>query len=166
MNDKILVAYATKSGSTIDVAQTIGKSLSDKGATVEVRPIKSVTNVDGFRAVIIGSGIRFGQWLPEAVEFVKNNQTKLSQLPIAFFTVHMLNIDDSAESRAKRGAYTEPLRQILTPKAEVFFAGRLDFSKLSFFEVLISKALSAKEQDLRDWNKIRAWAEGLIPELG
>ncbi len=166
MNNKILVAYATKSGSTVDVAQAIGKSLTDKGATVNVHSIKSVTTVDGYGAVIVGSGIRFGQWLPEAVGFVKNNQAKLSQLPIAFFTVHILNIDDSETSRQARQAYTEPVRKILTPKSEVFFAGRIDFSKLSFGEVLLAKAMSVKEQDLRDWNKIRAWAEGIYPMLG
>lgn len=166
MNNKILVAYASKSGSTVDVAQTIGKSLSSKGAPVDVRPIKSVTNLDGYRAVVIGSGVRMGQWLPEAVEFVKKNQPKLSQLPTAFFTVHLLNTGDDEESRKKREAYTEPVRQIVMPKTETFFAGRLNFSKLSLFELLISKAMNAKEQDLRDWNKIRAWAEGLYPTLG
>jgi menaquinone-dependent protoporphyrinogen oxidase len=166
MSNKILVAYASKSGTTVDVAQTIGKSLSDKGATVDVRPIKAVTNLDGYRAVVIGSGIRMGQWLPEAVEFVKKNRPKLSQLPTAFFTVHMLNTGDDEECRKKREAYTEPVRQIVTPKTEMFFAGRLDFSKLSLPELLLSKAMNAKEQDLRDWNKIRAWAEGLYPMLG
>ncbi len=165
MNDKILIAYASKSGSTVDVAQAIEQALSSKGAAVEVRLIKTVTSVDGFRAVIVGSGIRFGQWLPEAVEFVKSNQRLLSQLPTAFFTVHILNTDDSTESRAKREAYTEPVRKILTPKSEAFFAGRIDFSKLSFGETLLARAMSVKGQDLRDWNKIRAWAEEMYPLL-
>jgi menaquinone-dependent protoporphyrinogen oxidase len=165
MNTKILVAYATKSGATVDVAQTIGKSLAGKGAAVDVRPIKSVTNLDGYRAVIVGSSIRMGQWLPEAVEFVKKNQARLSQLPTAFFTVHLLHLDDSEESRTIRAGYTDPVRKIVTPKAEVFFAGRLQYDKLSLFETLLAKAMNAKEQDLRDWNKIRAWAESVYPTL-
>ena len=166
MGDKILVAYASKSGTTVDVAQTIGKSLSDKGANVDVKPAKAVTSLDGYRAVVIGSGIRMGQWLPEAVEFVKTNQAKLNQLPIAYFTVPLLHVDDSEESRTIRTTYTEPVRKILTPKTEVFFAGRLVYSKLSLIELMLSKAMKAQEQDLRDWNKIRAWAEGLAPTLG
>jgi menaquinone-dependent protoporphyrinogen oxidase len=165
MDDKILVAFASKSGTTVDVAQMIGKSLSGKGANVDVRPVKSVTSLDGYRAVVIGSGIRFSQWLPEAAEFVKNNQARLREIPTVFFTVHMLNIDDGETSRNKRAAYTEPVRKIVTPKAQVLFAGRLDFSKLSLIEVLMSKALKAREQDLRDWSKIRAWAEGVYPIL-
>jgi menaquinone-dependent protoporphyrinogen oxidase len=165
MNNKILVAYASKSGSTVQIAETIGKSLSDKGATVDVRPIKMVTSLDGYRAVVIGSGIRMGSWLPEAVDFVKKNQAKLSQVPTAFFSVHLQNLDDAAESRTKREAYTAPVRQIVNPKVEGFFAGKMEFAKLSFLESLISKALNAKEQDLRDWNKIRAWAENAYPTL-
>jgi menaquinone-dependent protoporphyrinogen IX oxidase len=43
MDNKILVAYASKSGSTVDVAQTIGKSLSAKGAKVDVSPVRRHT---------------------------------------------------------------------------------------------------------------------------
>lgn len=165
MNNKILVAYATKSGSTVDVAQTIGKTLADKGASVDVMPVKSVKSLDGYRAVVIGSGIRMGNWLPEAVEFVRQNQAKLNQLPTAFFTVHLLNLDDSETSRTNRALYTEPMRKIVAPKTEIFFAGKLEYAKLSLFEKLISRMMKAPEQDLRDWNKIRAWAESVYPML-
>jgi menaquinone-dependent protoporphyrinogen IX oxidase len=53
----------------------------------------------------------------------------------------------------------------VTPKTETFFAGKLEYAKLSLFENLISKAMKAQEQDLRDWAKIRAWAEGMYPTL-
>ena len=165
MGDKLLVAYATKSGTTSEVAQAIGKSLCDKGAAADVRPVKSVASLDGYRAVIVGSAIRMGGWLPEAIEFVKKNQTQLSQMPIAFFTVHLLHLDDSEESRQTRQTYTAPARQIVTPQVEAFFAGRLEYAKLSLFENLISKAMKAQEQDLRDWNRIRMWAEGVYPAL-
>ena len=166
MSDKILVAYASKSGTTIDVAQAIGKSLSDKGATVDVKPAKAVTSLEGYRAAVIGSGIRMGQWLPDAVEFVRTHQAELSRLPIAYFTVHLLHLDDNEESQTIRAAYTEPVRRILAPRTEVFFAGRLVYSKLSLIELMLSKAMKAQEQDLRDWNKIHAWADGLAPTLG
>jgi menaquinone-dependent protoporphyrinogen IX oxidase len=100
-----------------------------------------------------------------AVEFVKKNQSQLSQMPTAFFTVHLLHLDDSAESRALRAGYTEPVRKIVAPGTEMFFAGRIGYAKLSLFERLISSMMKAPEQDLRDWNKIRAWAESVYPTL-
>ncbi len=162
---KILVTYATRAGSTVEVAAKIGDALSANGATVDVRPIKNVRDVNGYAAVVIGSAIRMGNWLPEAVEFVKKNQAQLNKAPTAFFTVHLLNAADDAESRAKREAYTEPVRKIVAPKAETFFAGKMEYAKLSLFESMMSKAMKAPEQDLRDWNKIRSWAESLALAL-
>jgi menaquinone-dependent protoporphyrinogen oxidase len=162
---KILIAYASKSGTTRDIAQAIGKSLTDKGADASIQPVKSVASLDGIAAVVIGSGIRMGRWLPEAEDFVRKNETRLKQMPTAFFTVHLLHLDDGETSRAQRQAYTQAVRQILTPKTEVFFSGRLEFARLTIFERWISKAMKAQEQDLRDWNKIRTWAQGLCPTL-
>lgn len=78
----------------------------------------------------------------------------------------MLALDDSEASRERRQAYIDPVRKMLTPNAEVFFAGKVDLARLSFFERLLTKAVNAPEADLRDWKAIRSWAEGLYPTLG
>ena len=162
---KILVTFATRAGSTVEVAAKIGEALSARGATVDVRSIKNVRDVNGYDAVVIGSAIRMGSWLPEAVEFVKQNQARLSQLPTAIFTVHLLNRDDSAESRKARQAYTAPVRQIVTPQVEMFFAGKMDYAKLSWLDRTISQMMKSSEQDLRNWEAIRAWAQDLSTTL-
>jgi menaquinone-dependent protoporphyrinogen oxidase len=165
-HSKVLIAYASKSGATGEVAEALGESLRSQGATVDVRAVKTVTSLDGYGAVVIGSSVRMGKWLSEATEFVTKNQAWLSQMPTALFTLHMLNLDDSAASVAGRRAYTAPVRQLVSPAAEAFFAGRMAYAHLSFFESLMSKAMKAQEQDLRDWAKIRAWAAELRPALG
>jgi menaquinone-dependent protoporphyrinogen IX oxidase len=48
---------------------------------------------------------------------------------------------------------------------EVFFAGRLEYARLSLFEKLIARVMNAPEQDLRDWNKIRSWGSSLPAQL-
>ena len=164
--NKILVTYATRAGSTVDVAKTIGETLNATGASVDVRPVKGVTTLQGYDAVVVGSAVRMGHWLPEAVDFVTKNQAQLGRLPTAFFTVHLLNCDDDAKSRAAREAYTAPVRQILQPKNEIFFAGKMDFSKLSFFDGAIAKMVGGSERDLRNWDAIRGWAQGLPALLG
>lgn len=72
---------------------------------------------------------------------------------------------DRQEPVRQRQAYTEPVRQILTPNAEIFFAGKMDLARLSLVDRLIAKMVNAKDEDLRDWNKIRAWGEALEPVL-
>ncbi|MBI5034006.1 MAG: flavodoxin domain-containing protein [Chloroflexi bacterium] len=166
---KILVTYATRAGSTVAVAEKIGEALRANGAIVDVCAVKEVRDVNGYAAVIIGSAIRMGSWLPEAVEFAKRNQAQLRQLPTAFFTCHRLNTSDDVTSRQAREAYTAPVRQIVTPKTEVFFNGTMDYAKLNFLDRTLAKAVekstNTKEGDFRNWDAIRAWAESLAPML-
>lgn len=165
MQGKILVAYATKSGTTSEIAKAIGESLCAQGVTADVRPMKETKSLEGYNAVVLGSAIRMGQWLPEAVEFVKKFQAQLNQMPTAFFTVHLLNLDDSEVSQKARAQYTAPVRAIVSPDVEVFFAGRLEYARLSLFDKLIARVMNAPEQDLRDWNKIRGWGSSLPAQL-
>ncbi len=161
MNGKILVAYATRAGSTAEVAQIIAQCLSAQGIALDVLPLKQVKDVRGYRSVVIGSAIRFGRWLPEAVKFVEQNREALSRVPVAFFAVHVMNMGNDESSRAARLAYLDPVRKLVAPKKEALFAGVGDYKKVSFLERLISKAVKAPEGDFRDWTAIRTWAEEL-----
>jgi menaquinone-dependent protoporphyrinogen oxidase len=158
MTKNVLVAYATKLGSTVEVAQSIGKTIAQNGFKVEVNSIKDVADTSGYDAVIFGSAIRMGQWLPEAIEFTNRHQASLKKVPVAIFTVHILNQGDDPESRKERLAYTESVKKILTPKAEAFFTGKIDPVQLNFFERLLFKAVNSPDGDYRDWDRIRSWA--------
>jgi len=170
LDKRVLLAYASKCGSTGEIAQAIGKRLGEAGVAVDVIPVKTVKSLDGYDAVVLGSAIRVGQWLPEATAFLKSRQAELSRLPVAIFTVHLQATDESEESRQKREAYTAPLQPLVSPKARAFFAGKMDFSKLSLLERMATKMVKAPEEDRRDWNAIDAWAaklpEALLPGGG
>ncbi len=164
MSKKILITYATKAGSTVEIAAFIGESLSKRGFAVDVKPVSENPALDGYQAVLMGSAIRMGSWLPEAVDFVRKNQTTLNQIPTSIFTVHMLNYRDDETSRAARQAYTAPVRELLPSVDEVFFKGKLDPKTLSFFDRLIAKAVETPDNppgDFRDWDKIRNWAQAV-----
>jgi len=161
MNKKVLVTYATKLGSTRDVAQTVGETITQKGASVYVQPVNEVSNISEYDAVVLGSAIRMGQWLPEAMNFSKTHQAKLNTLPTAIFTVHILNTESNPESIKARQTYTAPVWEILSPKSEAFFAGKIDLEELNFFERLLFRAVKSPAGDLRDWNAIRTWAGSL-----
>lgn len=105
-----------------------------------------------------------GHWLPEAVDFVKANQAALNGVPVALFTVHMLNTGDDETSRANRAAYLDAVRPLINPAAEAYFAGAMNFARLSFLDRLIARMVGAVEEDRRDWATIKAWAEEtLVP---
>jgi len=58
MPQKILVTYASRTGWTVDVAEAIGKTLSENGASVDVLPMLDVKDISGYRAVVAGSAIK------------------------------------------------------------------------------------------------------------
>lgn len=159
---KILVTYSTRAGSTAKIAATIGQTLSQRGYSVDVLPVKKQPNPSDYDAVILGSPIRMGSWLPEVIDFIKENRTLLEPMPVAVFTVHMLNSGNDEESRTNRQAYLNAVREWIVPAEEVFFLGKMELAKLSFLDRFISNVMKAKDEDLRDWNTINAFAESVF----
>jgi menaquinone-dependent protoporphyrinogen oxidase len=166
MNNRILVAYASKVGSTGEVASFIGKTLSSNGATVDVQPIEKVTDVNVYQAVVVGSAVRAGQWISAATDFVKTNQSYLSRTPTAYFTCCMTLHEDTEANRQKAVGFMAPVCDLVTPVDMAAFAGKMDYSKISFFErFMVTKVFSTPEGDFRNWDAIRAWTNGLQPTL-
>jgi menaquinone-dependent protoporphyrinogen oxidase len=89
MSNKILVTYASRFGSTTGVAEAIGKTLAEQGVRVEVLPMKEVIDLAAYQAVVAGSAINGGEWLPEALQFVQAHQAELRNKPFAAFLVCM-----------------------------------------------------------------------------
>jgi len=168
MNNRILVAYGSRCGSTGGVAESIGQVLSEAGAAVDVHPVKDVNNLSPYQAVIVGSAIRMGKWLPEAVEFVKTHQDRLSRVPVAYFAVCLAMKDDTVENRHKALGYLDPVRKQFSQVKPVdmgLFAGAVDYKKLSFAYSVILKVKGAPQGDFRNWEAIRNWAAGVSPVL-
>lgn len=168
MPEKILVAYATRSGATAEVAQHIGRVLSEAGAMVEVCPTKEVDDLQSYRAVILGSAIRAGRWLPEAIRFVERHATALSQLPVAYFVVCLTMKDDTPENRRIVKGYLDPvLQQVpqVQPLEIGLFAGALSYGQLPLVARLMAKAAKAPQGDFRDWSAVAAWAASIRSAL-
>ena len=162
MDKKILVAYASKYGSTGGVADAIGKGLCSKGAAVDVFLMKNAVNLSSYQGVIVGSAIYMGKWLPEAVDFVKKNSEVLRQIPVAYFLVCMTLCKPTEENRAKVLAYLDTVFKAIPeikPVATGAFAGALDYNNLSWLNKKILKSKGTPEGDFRDWKAIRTWAE-------
>jgi menaquinone-dependent protoporphyrinogen oxidase len=164
MSNRILIAYASANRSTIEVAAAIGEALNQHGCAVDVRPIQDNPSIVGYQAVLIGSAVQYGSWLPTAIEFVRANQQSLLQIPVALFCVHIQNLGDDETSRRNRLAYLDPVRDLIDPVQEGYFAGKFDRRGAA----LLLPGLVARfvpTIDLRNWAKIRTWAEGLPPLL-
>jgi menaquinone-dependent protoporphyrinogen oxidase len=171
MKNKIVVAYASRFGATQGVAETIGKTLTEAGLQVDVLPMKEVNDLRPYSAVVAGSAINGGAWLPEAMEFVRANQTALAGKPFAAFLVCMtLSMRNGEKYRPFVASWLEPVRTLVKPVSEGLFAGALDIKRIPSasdrFKFRLSVLFGAwKEGDHRDWDLIRRWAQSLHPLL-
>jgi menaquinone-dependent protoporphyrinogen oxidase len=171
MNNKILVTYASQAGSTMSVAEAIAKTLAESGAEVDVRAMKEVDDLTPYRAVVAGSAIHGGKWLPEAMHFLQAKRAELSRMPFAAFMVCItLGRKDADKLRVGVADWMAPVRSQVKPISEGLFAGCLDFSKLpvtgNTLGLRLAVALGALPGgDHRDWNAIRNWANDLAEKI-
>jgi menaquinone-dependent protoporphyrinogen oxidase len=158
---KILVTYATRGGSTFEVAECVAEVLRAAGAIVDVSYVTAVHEVQGYDAVVVGSAIRMGRWLPEAVAFIQTQHELLRHIPIAYFLVSGLLSNDTPETRRTALAFLDPVRKILEPTSIGLFAGKLDYSRMDGFDRSVAEAVSSSGGDWRNWEAIRNWAQEL-----
>ena len=133
MTNSILVAYASRTGTTAGVAEAIGKTLAESGAAVDVRAMADVKDLTPYDAVVAGSAIQGKQWLPEAMQFMQTHQTTLRQKPFAAFLVCMTLAMKKGNYRAEVANWLQPVRTLAPPVSEGLFAGALDISKVPTF---------------------------------
>jgi menaquinone-dependent protoporphyrinogen oxidase len=158
---RILVAYASKKGSTTEIAQAIAQELQAAGHVVDVNETGAVTSPAGYDAVVIGGPVYMGKMMGEVGKFVKRYYTELKDLPVAGFIVGLGTVSkDPASIMNAEKVLLESLAP-LQPVAVTAFAGRLDPEKLSWFQNWITKNVKSPVGDFRDWSAIAAWAKEL-----
>lgn len=172
MSHRILVTYASRSGTTAGVAEAVGQNLIASGAQVDVRPVQDVRDLAPYDAVVVGSAIQGGRWLPEAMQFVEAHRAALREKPCAVFLVCMtLSMANGDRYRQQVATWLEPVRALVQPVSEGLFAGALDIAKVPSlgdrlkFRVSVATGVWS-EGDHRDWVAIRAWAAELADAFG
>jgi menaquinone-dependent protoporphyrinogen oxidase len=166
MTARILVAYASRKGSTAGIAQAIGKELTLEGYTVDVSEMKSVTSLAGYNAVVIGAPVYTGKVTGDVVAFVSTNKDELSRVPVAGFVTGI------APVYPKTGdvkGFTDQLVTALSPVRPVavtMFAGTLDAGKMNLVERSLTTLMKVPTGDFRDWDAIAAWAKTLAGKMG
>ena len=164
---RVLVVYATKSGCTEGIADRIAQTLGDAGATVEVLAAEDAGDPAGFDAVVVGSGVRAGQWHQSARSWVETHAKSLGEVPVAFFTCG-LTMAEGPEKAGEVRAYTDPILEAtgIEPVDIGLFAGWFEPRRFSFAERTILKMMKSPQGDLRDWDAIESWASAMGTRLG
>ncbi len=149
---KILVAFATRNGSTREVAGAIAGTLRAADCAVDLRPAREVREpVAGWDLVVLGAPIYSGRWHSDAHRFLRRHRNELANVPVAVFGMGPRSGAEEGWQRS-RGQLDRALakRGWLAPVTIAVFGG-----------VDPPKRRPAERRDLRDWEAIRAWAFGL-----
>jgi menaquinone-dependent protoporphyrinogen oxidase len=163
MSEKVLVCYATRYGSTGEVADAVGTRLREQGLDADVRPVKEVRSLDGYDAVVVGTPIYLGALHKDMRGWLEAQQAALESRPSAIFALGPTSAaDDLAEAS---GQLDKALAKLpwLTPVATQMFVGKYDPARLRLADKLLA-ALPASPlhrlaaRDDRDWEAIGEWA--------
>jgi menaquinone-dependent protoporphyrinogen oxidase len=163
----VLIAYASKYGSTAQIAENIALRLKKAGLMPVVRDVKEINSFAGYTAVVAGSAVYAGSWLKEAADFLEKFQEDLTRLPVWLFSAGPTGKGDPVE-QMKGWRFPEslnPLVDTILPRDIAFFHGVLDMSRLRLAEKLIVYALKAPAGDFRDWEMINRWADQIAHSL-
>lgn len=151
---KVLVAVATRHGSTREIAEQIAGVLRAGGASPELRDVEAVAALDGYDAAVIGSAVYAGQWLPEARHFVERHRDRLVAIPVWLFSSGPIGADPWPPGNPPGVA---GLVQAVGARGHMVFMGKLESRDLGFAERLVARVVHAPTGDFRDWAAISAW---------
>jgi menaquinone-dependent protoporphyrinogen oxidase len=153
MSRPVLVAYASKHGSTAQVAEVIAASLGAQRLEVDVRRADEVEDVARYAGVVLGGALYMGRLHRDARRFLRRHREPLASLPFAVFAMGPKTLDpkDVASSRAQLDHALERVSEV-APFTVAVFGGVVEPKELDFpFNRMPAS-------DARDWDAIHAWA--------
>ena len=166
MSTSTLVAFASRYGSTREVAEAVATVLRELAIPVDLRPAREVRSLEGASAVVLGAPLYMFRWHADALRFLSRHRSALSALPVAIFALGPFH-DDAKERQDARGQLDKELARFpwLVPAAVEVFGGKFDPARLDFPYNLMPPLKKIPATDVRDWAGIRAWAASLPTRL-
>jgi menaquinone-dependent protoporphyrinogen oxidase len=163
----VLVAYASRRGSTREIAEWMAARLTAHGYDVHLDPLLGRENVSRFEAVVLGSPVYGGHWEDEAVGFVRRNAAALAGRPLWTFSVGWLAHHRGllrSESWSDAAGLAE-LDRLLPARDHRFFAGALSPAELLLGQRTAFRLAGGQYGDFRDWAAIDGWVDQIAYEL-
>lgn len=158
MKKKVLVCYASRYGSTGEIAEVIAEQLEKMDISTEVARVEDVKNPGGFDAVVLGSPLYMGKMLPEAREFVHKFRGPLSGLPFYVFVAGYTFRERLEEYLRSGEDAIDAIRLYVSPTDTGYFAGRVDPDRVSGPDREILIMGGVHPGDFREWDRIKKWA--------
>jgi len=167
MDNRVLVAYATKYGATGEIAERIGQVLREAGLPTDVLPADRVSDLTPYQAVVLGSAVYIGKWRKEAVKFLQAHEEMLAERPVWLFSSGPAGEGDAVELmdgwRFPKGQ--QAIADRIQPRDIAVFHGHVNMDKMNFIERWMIKNVQSPVGDFRDWDAVTSWATAIADAL-
>ena len=169
MPASVLVAYATRYGSTQEVAAAVAVALRERGLDAEVLVASKVRSLEAYHAVVLGAPLYMFHWHADAHHFLARHRKALTPpggLRLAIFALGPWHAEPK-EIQSARDQLDKELAKYpwLAPVAVEVLGGKFDPARLDFPYSLIGLLKQMPAGDSRDWTAIAGWAGGLAASL-
>ncbi|HEX6469559.1 MAG TPA: flavodoxin domain-containing protein [Streptosporangiaceae bacterium] len=170
----VLVGYTTMYGSTRGVGERIADRLRRRGIAVEVRAMSGIDDLGKFDAVVLGSAVHGGKWLPAAARFVDHNAARLRRVPVWLFSVSTLGDEDGMyppgvarrlRALRKETAEIAGFRAAVGAREHRNFAGVIAPSHWPATGRAFFRLMGGRYGDHRNWPAIEAWADRIAAQV-
>jgi menaquinone-dependent protoporphyrinogen oxidase len=161
---RVLVTYASKHGSTAEVAAAITRTLTDCGLQAVCSDAGEVQGLEPYDAVVLGSAVYMKRWRREARRFLHHYAAGLAVRPLWVFSSGP--VGDPANDKP---GWSEPrdtivIAEDLGVRDHHVFGGSLPSEGHSMARSM-ARSTPPEYRDRRDWDEIREWAQGIAAAL-
>jgi menaquinone-dependent protoporphyrinogen oxidase len=172
---RALVTYASRSGSTAEIAARIADRIRAAGIDTDCVSVSDGPLVSSYDAFVVGSSVYVGRWEKDARAFVDAHGAALAEHPTWLFSSGPLGTEPTLEngedklSGAVAATELEALTSVVHPRGHAVFFGAFDPGVAALgvrmFRLLPAGRKLLEEGDFRDWPAIEAWADEIAASL-
>ena len=167
MTTRMLVAYATRHGSTAALAEAIGATVRDAGVEADVWPVGHCASIDAYDVVVLGSAVYMNRWLKDALAFAKRFEPELARRPTWFFSSGPTGGAPEAEAKLAEVLRMQPvapgeagrLARRIGIRGHATFGGRVGEDMTGLLERWLPRG------DWQDATAVRAWSRSIADAI-
>jgi menaquinone-dependent protoporphyrinogen oxidase len=161
----VLVAYASKRGSTAEIAETVAATLRREGLGVCLERAEDVKSLEAYDAVVLGSAVYMKRWRGDARHFLKKYRKPLKQVPFWVFSSGPVGNPANDNPEWIESPKIADKVEELGGRGYVVFGGSLPTEPKGSMEKSMVETTPREHRDRRDWAEIRDWAQQVASQL-